>query len=244
MHAGLRIARRSGFFLGAGLAILLFALFSPLHEASEQSFAAHMVQHELFMAIAAPLLVLARPLPMVLWTLPRDLRLFIGRGLNAPALRHGWKVLTRPFDAWLLHALAIWIWHIPALFQATETSELVHAAQHISFFGSAVLFWWSIVHGRRHAQGVAMVSLFTTAVHTSVLGAMMTFARQPWYPIYESTVAQWGLTPLGDQQLGGLIMWVPASAAYLVAALLVMRRWLRHSEWTVAAAERAMVAAE
>jgi cytochrome c oxidase assembly factor CtaG len=86
---------------------------------------------------------------------------------------------------------------------------------------------------------LSIVYLFTTAVHTSALGALMTFARRPWYPEYANRAAAWGLTPLADQQLAGMIMWIPAGVVYMVAALLVMRRWLGESEWAVAQGERA-----
>lgn len=86
---------------------------------------------------------------------------------------------------------------------------------------------------------MAVIYLFTTVVHTGVLGALMTFSRAPWYPDYASGAASWGLTPMGDQQLAGLIMWIPASVVYLVAALACIRRWLDDSEWSVAQYEHA-----
>jgi cytochrome c oxidase assembly factor CtaG len=223
----------------AGLVVLVLALVSPLHGMSEEIFSAHMLQHELLMALAAPLLVLGRPGPVMLWAFARPARLRIAGGLRRNGVRRVWKALTRPFDAWLLHAIAIWLWHIPFFFQATLHNETVHALQHASFLGSALVFWWSIAHGLRRAErGMAIMYLFTTAVHTAVLGALMTFAHAPWYPEYAAGSASWGLTPMQDQQLAGLIMWVPASAAYLIAALASMRAWLRDSEWAVSEAER------
>jgi cytochrome c oxidase assembly factor CtaG len=123
-------------------------------------------------------------------------------------------------------------------------SDAVHALQHLCFLGSALLFWWRVLRGgRRAAAGTAVVFLFTTAVHTSVLGALMTFSRTPWYPPYAAGAATWGLTPMSDQQLAGLIMWIPLSLVYLVAALAIIRRWLADSEWTVVQRERAVSAA-
>ena len=106
----------------------------------------------------------------------------------------------------------LWTWHVPVLFQATLDSEFVHALQHASFLFSALLFWWAILHGRVRAVGfgVAVLYMFTTALHSGLLGALLTLAGTVWYPIYDSTTASWGLTPLQDQQLGGLIMWIPA----------------------------------
>jgi cytochrome c oxidase assembly factor CtaG len=216
----------------AGWITLVVALASPLHGISEQLFSAHMIQHELLMALAAPLLVLARPVPVFLWALPMDARRTVGAAFRRPALRSMWHTLTRPFDAWLLHGAAIWLWHVPLLFESTLTSEWAHAAQHASFLGSALVFWWSMLYGQRRAsRGLSIIYLFTTAVHTSVLGALLTFSRGLWYPAYAATTAAWGIAPLADQQLAGLIMWVPASIAYLIAALAIMHRWLRDSEW-------------
>jgi putative membrane protein len=120
----------------------------------------------------------------------------------------------------------------------------MHALQHASFLGSALIFWSAVIRPRRRASlGLSIVYLFTTAVHTGVLGALMTFARAPWYPAYASTAQLWSLTPAEDQQLAGLIMWIPASVAYLVAALLILRRWLASSEVSVARDEAIEVAA-
>jgi cytochrome c oxidase assembly factor CtaG len=226
-----------------GLLALVLALLSPLDEMAEQLFSAHMVQHELIMVIAAPLLVIARPMPMILWAFSRDWRHAIGRLIHARAIRIAWNGATEPFAAWLIHGAVIWTWHIPGLFQLTLHSQVVHAVQHLSFFGSAVLFWWSVIHVRaRSRRGTAIMSLFATAIHTSVLGALLTFSRTPWYPYYGSLGGRWGLSLLADQQLAGLIMWIPASVVYLVACLCVAYRYLRESEWIVAEAERAWMA--
>jgi len=234
---GVRVWEVASF--AAGIVILALALLSPLHEASEELFSAHMIQHELLMVVAAPLLILGRPAVVMLWALPPRARVIVGRGTKLAGWRTLWRAATKPFDAWLLHGVAIWVWHVPVLFQATLRSELVHAAQHLSFVGSALLFWWAIIHPpRRAALGLSIVYLFTTAVHTAVLGALMTFARAPWYPSYASTAAAWGMTPLDDQQVAGLVMWIPASFAYLIAALIILRHWLRSSDWSLAHDER------
>ena len=226
----------------AGWLTLVVALVSPVHEMSEQLFSMHMVQHELLMALAAPLLVAARPGPALLWAVGPRYRPNLVRLVRRSVVRDTWRAITRPFAAWLIQGIIIWIWHVPALFEATLRSDTVHAVQHLAFLGSAVTFWWSIMHGRRAARGLAILSLFTTAVHTGVLGALMTFARTPWYPAYAGGPAAWGLTLMADQQLAGLIMWIPASLAYLVAALSTAYQWLRDSEWEVADGERAALA--
>ena len=102
--------------------------------------------------------------------------------------------------------MALWAWHIPFLFQATLESTWVHAFQHASFLGSALLFWWAVLHGRSRPMGfgAAVLYMFTTALHSGLLGALLTFARSAWYPVYSGTTQPWGLSPLEDQQLGGL----------------------------------------
>jgi putative membrane protein len=224
-----------------GCTVIAAALLSPLHEASEQLFSAHMIQHELLMVLAAPLLVMGRPMIVMLWAVPSGARRSIGRAVRAPAWRATWHAVSRPFDAWLIHGLVIWCWHAPVLFQAALRNEVAHGVQHISFLASALLFWWAILNPRRRASlGLSIVYLFTTAVHTAVLGALMTFARAPWYPAYAGGAALWGLSPVEDQQLAGLIMWIPASFVYLIAALAIVRQWLKHSEVRVAQREHVL----
>ncbi len=219
----------------AGWVALAIALISPLHPMGEALFSAHMLQHELLMVIAAPLLVLGRPLVPFLWGMPEGMRRAIGRAAKAGIVQGPWRALTRPFAAWWIHAIALWAWHIPALFDATLRSDLVHTAQHLSFLGSALLFWWSLLGSResRLSAGAGIIYVFTTAIHTSVLGALLTFSPSVWYPPYATTTAAWGLTPLEDQQLGGLIMWIPAGITYIAAGLWLLAAWIRESEWRV-----------
>ena len=143
-----------------------------------------------------------------------------------------WHTISHPFSAWLIHAVALWMWHIPALFQATIDNDLVHFFQHASFLGSALLFWWAVLHGRHRVSGygMAVLYMFTTALHSGLLGALITFARRVWYPAYANTTVSWGLTPLEDQQLGGLIMWVPAGFVYVFAGLAFVVGWMRASD--------------
>ncbi len=139
------------------------------------------------------------------------------------------------------------MWHIPQLFQATLTNDFVHAMQHISFLGSALLFWWAVVHGPQRAlgYGVAMLYLLSTAMHSGLLGALLTFARTVWYPAYENGGTEtWGLTALEDQQLGGLVMWAPAGVIYIVAGLILFAAWMREIERRASRREEANRRAE
>jgi len=224
----------------AGCVVIAAALLSPLDDMSEQLFAAHMVQHELLMVVAAPLLVVGRPTLTMLWGLPKPVRLGVGALVSSRVWRFAWRKVSRPFHAWLIHAIVIWVWHVPAFFQTALRSDTVHAIQHLSFLGSALLFWWVVLFPRRQERlGMSIVYLFATALHTGVLGALMSVSRTVWYPAY-SGVTPWALTPIQDQQLAGLVMWIPSSMVYLGAALVVLSQWLRRAEWRVPLPHSAM----
>jgi cytochrome c oxidase assembly factor CtaG len=141
-------------------------------------------------------------------------------------------MLSDPRVAWILQTAALWGWHAPGPYQAALASSTVHALQHLSFLGSAMLFWWALVYGKhgRRAYGIAVLAVFTTAVQSSILGALLTFAPAPWYPAYIEATAAWGLNPLQDQQLAGLVMWVPAGGLYTLASLAFLALWLQEGE--------------
>jgi putative membrane protein len=211
---------------GGGLVALFLALVSPLDALGTALFSAHMLQHLMLVAIAAPLLVLGAPLLPFLWALPPGgARAVGGRWHRARPARAAWRLLTRPLVGWALHAAALWAWHLPLLYQAALQSHVVHVLEHATFLGTALVFWWTVLRaGPRVGTGyaVGVLSLFTMSLQGGVLGALMTFSRVSWYPAYAETVGAWGLTPLEDQQLAGLIMWIPASVVYLAAALALL----------------------
>ena len=228
-QVGLKYSRRVCFW--AGWLSLVLALVSPLHPLGEELFSAHMVQHEILMLVSAPLLVISRPLVTFLWALPFEWRRSLGRWSKTQPIHASWIWLTAPLTAWWIHALAIWIWHAPPMMDAALRSDLMHTAQHLSFLLSALLFWWALfyAHGRR-AYGSGVLYIFTTALHTGILGALLTFTPHAWYAPYANTTQQYGLIPLQDQQIGGLIMWVPASIIYIVAGLYLFAMWMRESD--------------
>jgi len=228
VHARREIAWRA-FAFAVGWTTLATALLSPLDAMAVQSFALHMLQHELLMLVAAPLLVLGRGLPTMLWSLPHDARVAVGRTSKRQWLRRAWDVLTSPLCAWLLHAAALWLWHIPRLFNAALVDSGLHDWQHVSFLLTALIFWHALLkHGGPARRGAAVFYLFTTTVHTGVLGALLTFARTPLYAPFDTGLRILdSLTPLEDQQLGGLIMWVPGALVYVGAALALMASWLK-----------------
>jgi len=226
-------------FAGGWLALFV-ALVSPLHAWGSVLFSAHMSQHEILMLVAAPLLVLGRPLITFLWALPLNWSRRIGNLGKFGPINRVWRALTIPLVAWLVHAVALWIWHIPALFEAVLHNEAVHMVQHLSFLLSALLFWWALIHGPQGVMGygAAVLYLFTTSIHSGVLGALLTIAGSVWYPSYVGLTSSWGLTPLEDQQLGGLIMWIPASLVYVIAGLALFAGWLREADLRAAKRER------
>ena len=216
----------------AGWLVMTTALLSPLHELADVLFSAHMVQHELLISIGAPLLVVGRPLIPFVWAMPPSGRVVVGAWTRREGFRRVWTRVSRPSVAFSLHAVALWGWHLPGPYQSTLTSELMHSLQHASFIGTALLFWWAILsaRGTEPGRGAAVAYLFLTVLQTGALGALLAFSATPWYPAYAATTRLWGLTPLEDQQLGGVIMWIPGSLAYVGAGLAIFAGWLRESE--------------
>lgn len=223
------LARRGWLFV-TGWGTLTVSLISPLHEAGERSFAAHMTEHELLMLVAAPLLVLSQPLAVMLWAFSSRPRRAIGRISSSRSITNIWGRLTAPITATAVQAAALWVWHVPTLFDRALENEGWHAAQHLSFLLSALLFW-SAMLGRRGGQSyatapraVAALCLFATSIISGALGALMAFAESPWYVGYARLgMAPFGLTPAEDQQLAGLIMWVPGGLVHAAAALVLVR---------------------
>ncbi|MDM0032129.1 cytochrome c oxidase assembly protein [Variovorax sp. J22P271] len=224
---GRRTRALQGTAFAGGCLTLVVALVSPLDALGGVLFSAHMLQHELLMIVAAPLLVLGRPLAVWLWAFGPRARAAIARAVRARAPAAAWRWLTSPTVAWALHAVAVWAWHVPRLFEAALHHPAVHTLQHWSFLLSALLFWWTVLGVHRVGQAGAhpMLSLFTTMVHTGALGALLTLAPVIWYPSYAEATA-WGFDPLDDQRIGGLVMWVPGGMAYVFGGLAVAARWL------------------
>jgi putative membrane protein len=215
----------------AGLVVLAIALLSPLDRWAAELFSAHMIQHELLMLGAAPLLVLGRPLPLFLWAFPAAIRPAVAGFFQRRTTRAVWTTLHGAGCAWLMHALALWIWHVPRFFNAALANRLVHDLQHITFLVTALFFWSALFDARRAAQrGAGIVYLFTTTIHTGILGALITLASRPWYTESLQPLSHWPLSALEDQQLGGLIMWVPGSVVYVGAALVLFARWVAGTE--------------
>jgi putative membrane protein len=179
---------------GAGWVVAALALISPLCNLSVALFSARVGQHMILTLIAAPLIALA---------LPR---------LASTA--------SMQWAATALFAIALWFWHAPPPYEATFTSVSIYWAMHATLFGSALWFWATILRSAASPFSTLFAS-FVTGMQMSLLGALLTFARLTWFPVHAFTTQPWGLSPLEDQQLGGLIMWVPAGALLTGYAILL-----------------------
>lgn len=217
---------------GAAWVALWLALVSPLDVLSAALFSAHMAQHLLLILVAAPLFILARPVAALWWGLPRAPRVALARSPLLHTAARWLQWLALPSVAWALHALTLWAWHVPALYEWALESDLAHAVEHAAFFGTALLFWAAILHRHRGraSYGPAILYVFTMALQSALLGALITFASTPWYANYSTTTTAWGMTPLEDQQLAGAIMWAPAGLVYVIVVVALMAASLRSME--------------
>jgi putative membrane protein len=228
---GHTVSRGQAFAFAAALLTLFVALISPIDPLSDELSWVHMVQHMLLMMVAAPLFVLGGPASVMVWALPQSWRLAIGRWRRRIEAWHSpWYLLWQPLLMWSLYAVTLWIWHLPALYHAALRDPWIHEFQHLTFFVASCLFWRVLLDplGRlRLSRGVGVLYLFTTSLHASVLGVFMALSPQVWYSDYDGRTQAWNLTPLQDQQLAGLIMWMPACMMYAVVATAVFAVWLR-----------------
>ncbi len=213
----------------AGAVILLAAaVFSPLDAMSDALLSAHMTQHMLLIFAVAPLLVVS-DLPLALmWALPRRRAQTIARWWeNQPRLRDALGWLDQVVVAWLLFAGLLWLWHLPAFYEAALHETWIHELEHALFLASAYGFWWVLarrLHRRMYLP--VMVALFAALLQGVALSALLIFAGRPLYDAYASTTGAWGLSPLEDQQLAGVIMGLPGHVLLLAVLIAVAYRWI------------------
>ncbi|MFC2031572.1 cytochrome c oxidase assembly protein [Chloroflexota bacterium] len=225
-------AWRTVSYLG-GLAVLAVALMSPIDVLSAQFFAMHMIQHLLLVMIAPPLLLLADPMPIAMWGLPATLRLETGRWLRPGArFRQVFGTLTTPGLVWLYFVACLVGWHDPWAYNLTLQSELVHDLEHLTFFGTAMLFWWHVVGAaphihRRLSKGMRIGYALSMVPPTALTGIAIAFASKPVYTYYASAPRLGGISVMEDQMLGGVLMWIPGSMMYIIAALILLAQLLR-----------------
>lgn len=208
------------FFLGC--LTLFVALVSPVDTLANYSLSMHMVQHILLTLIAPPLMLLGTPS----WLFQPIARVPL-------AVRVG-RFITNPIVIFLLFNIVFLAWHVPAFYNAALTAEPIHIIEHVMFFGVATLSWWPVfspIDEIPRAHPLAQTAyLFFQALPATILGALIAFAPEPLYPHYTTVPTLWGMTVLDDQQLAGLIMWVPASLVYFGVLTVVFIRWLNRDD--------------
>ncbi|MGZ3715449.1 MAG: cytochrome c oxidase assembly protein [Ktedonobacterales bacterium] len=213
---------QAGYFL-IGTVIFTAALVSPLDTLGDKYlFSAHMIQHMLISVVVPPLWLLGTPE----WMLAPLFR--------SPVVARVARVLTHPIVAFGLFNGVLWVWHAPALYDATLSNETLHVLEHLIFTATGVLFWWPVLSPVRAlpriSLGFSILYLFLGCQPMVALGALLTFAAEPLYQPYVVAPPIWGSTPLGDQQLGGLIMWLPTNIPYLVALSVLFFRWVNEHD--------------
>lgn len=211
-----------------GWTAMLAAVLPPLDAIAIERFSAHMLQHELLMLVGAPLMIAGRTFSTALLGVPAGVRASAGAFLQTRTAGGAWKLLSAPLVAWALHGLAVWVWHVPALYEGAVRHEALHFVEHATFVGTAVLFWSGLIHGRygRSGYGASVFYVFTTLVHTGLLGAVFTLAPSPVYQLYAATTPD----AVGDQQIAGLVMWVPAGLVLTLTGLALFAAWLGDAE--------------
>jgi putative membrane protein len=215
-------ARAVAFF--TAVVLLAVALVWPLDTWAGLSFAAHMGQHMVLVVLAPPLLLLGRPTPLVLRGLPRTLQGWLLRPRRWPGARALRGIAGSVGPTAAVHGLLLWAWHVPAAFELALRHEWVHWLEHVSLLASALLFWRALLRARGAARLWGLVQVLVLVVHTGMLGALLALAPQPLYRRYVQL--QGADAALFDQQLAGLIMWVPMGTVYLLAAALLAARVL------------------
>lgn len=224
-------------FVG-GIAALLIALQSPLDAVSQDLFSAHMVQHLTLMLVAAPLFVVSRPLIVFLWSMPPRTRKTFGRIWARGRLGGAFAFLTSPAFVWIAFCGLFAFWHLPGPYARALQHEGIHIFEHVCFYVSAFAFWSVVIEpsGRpRLDYGGRLLFVATAAVLSGLPGALMVLTSRPFYALHAAGAARWGLTPIEDQHLAGLIMWIPAGFAYIGAILILFVRWMQAAELRSAA---------
>jgi cytochrome c oxidase assembly factor CtaG len=220
----------------SGLLILGITLMSPIDVLSTQLFTMHMIQHVLLVMIIPPLILLANPMPFSLWGLPKEARRTVGGWFSRGSrLRGVLKSTTGAGFVWLAYVIVIWGWHDPNAYNLALENSLVHDIEHITFLLVSMLFWWHIIGaGPRIHRSLSPAARFGFTLSAippiMIAGVAIVFAIEPIYPYYAALPRLWGISTLQDQRIAGIIMWVPGSMMYMIAALILVARWLQTEE--------------
>ena len=218
----------------AGVTIALGAVVSPLHSAGDARFSMHMVQHQVLMLLAAPLIVLGRPALVMALALPMRMRGYGWALGRTRPVKWVLRVLRNPLVILLVFAGVLWIWHLPGPYDAAVRSSLVHAGEHVAFLGVALAFWSGVLRTgpRRRVQYVPAMSLVIGAMMlTGWLAAVLTFGKID-YPIYVQRAALLHIDPMIDQELAGTLMWVPMTLISFGVFAALFIHWFRELDVT------------
>lgn len=211
----------------AGQIVLVIALLSAIDVLQEYFFFVHMIQHLLLLMLAPILLWLGNPYPIALWGIPRYWRIQIGALLNREAASR--RVITtasRVGTIWLVYVCTTYIWHDPVAYQAAIANELIHYAEHLTFFLSGVLFWWHIIGAapRFHKQlayGARIALLLLSMAANQLIAVPFAMSEEVIYPHYLEVPRLLAMSAQTDQAVAGAIMWIPGGMMYALAALLL-----------------------
>ena len=209
-------------FLG-GLGAIALAVASPLDALAGHRLSAHMTQHLLLLMVAPPLLWLGAPLAPMLRGLPRAIRRAVAAGLAAPSVRRSAGVIAHPAFGWVSFTAAFWAWHTPRLYELALRSHAWHHLEHACFFATAMLFWRPVIlawPARSPWPRWTMIPYLLLAdLQNTVLAAILTLSDRVIYPAYATLARAGTISALEDQSIAGVIMWVPGSLVFLVAAV-------------------------
>ena len=234
------VKRRHVALFALGLLAVLVALTSPLDTLDERLFTLHMAQHMVLLMVAPPLLLLGKPVQVLLLGAPREWARAVARAhRRTPWLRGLTHRLTAPVMAWLLYNAGLLLWHLPALYDATLRSDGVHLLEHLYFLGTGLLFWWVIVEpmpgpSRLH-PGLRLVYVWAAAIPNALLGMIFATKDTLVYPFYTRQQPLWGIAPIDDQHLAGLVMALPGDLIEFVVGAALFFAMMTPDEHTLLA---------
>ncbi|PZC49664.1 MAG: putative copper resistance protein D [Chloroflexi bacterium] len=233
-EAVFRFSRWRPAAFATGIALMLLSLVSPIDTYSDDLFWVHMIQHVLILMLIAPLLLLGAPATLALRAAsPRVRQTYIVPLLNSRLL----QFFLYPPIAVLVLVGAIWIWHIPTLYDAAIDSELLHFIEHSTFLAGGLLFWWLIIGvdaSHLRPGHIARIAILIVAILQNLaLGLLLTSVGEAAYDSYAmlETLRDWGPSALADQRIGAGIMWVPGTMMFALAVLVIVYYWAEHESF-------------
>ncbi len=217
-------------FFAIGFLCLSTSLFGPFEAFADNMFWAHMVQHILLISIAAPLILVASPMPVLIWAFPRRIRIGLGLLLNTHSkTRKTLSIITKPTIALPLFIVTLWLWHYPSIYDAALRNTYIHLTEHFTMFTTAMLFWVSIVgpapFRSKLPYPARMLYIVFAMTASSALAFLITFSDTVLYTHYQNTVALFNIPTKEDQTIAGLLLWLPGNFIYLLAISALFFKW-------------------